>query len=205
MSPSDARHWSRVWSTKQPDEVSWYEEVPASSLAMVEQLDLPADAPVLDLGGGASGLAGELLRRGFTDVTVADISAAGLAAAKRNLGERSAAVRWVEADVRSHDFGRRFALWHDRAVFHFMTDEADRSAYLATLRESLEPGGHVIVATFGPQGPPTCSDLPVHRYGADELAAAFAPVAGLVASHLEDHRTPGGNVQQFLYAHLEAR
>jgi ubiquinone/menaquinone biosynthesis C-methylase UbiE len=169
---------------------------------MIEALQLPTDAPIVDVGGGASGLAGELLGRGYSDLTVADISEAALEAAKDALGEKAGAVSWVRADVREHDFGRRFAVWHDRAVLHFMTEPADRIAYLETLRRSLLPGGHLIVATFGPDGPTTCSGLPVLRYGADDLERAFAGVAHVVSARLHDHQTPSGKTQQFIYAHL---
>ena len=201
---SSVEHWERVWADREPDELSWFQASPATSLRMIAELELPPGAPVVDAGGGASRLAAELLHRGFTDVTVADISAAALEKARAALGEDADRVEWVEADVRSHDFGRRFAVWHDRAVFHFLTDEADRARYLETLSRSLTPDGHVILATFGPDGPTSCSGLPTARYGAAELAAALAPVAELVSDRLETHRTPGGSEQQFLYAHLAA-
>jgi SAM-dependent methyltransferase len=200
MPATDEReHWAQVWTTKDPTEVSWFEATPRASLAMIEELGLPTDASILDIGGGASGLAGELLRRGYRDLTVADISEVALEKARASLGREAAKINWVVADARSHDFGRRFAVWHDRAVFHFMTEAADREGYLRTLSRSLEPGGHVLVATFGPDGPTSCSGLPVLGYGAEELASAFAP-AQLVSSHLEDHHTPSGTTQQFLYA-----
>lgn len=194
-------HWERVYSEKAPDAVSWFEPVPRSSLAMIDELGIALDAPILDVGGGASRLASELARRGFSDITVADISAESLERA-RAASPEAERIAWVVADVRSHDFGRRFALWHDRALFHFMVSPADRGAYLATLARSLGPSGHVIIATFGPDGPTRCSGLPVARYGAEELAATIG--ADLVSSHLETHRTPSGASQQFLFAHLTA-
>ena len=202
---SATEHWQRTWSEKAVDEVSWFEATPASSLAMIEELSLPPEAAIIDLGGGASGLAGELLAHGYTQITVADISAAALEKAKARLGDRAAGIEWVVADARSHDFGRQFDLWHDRAVFHFMVDEADRRGYVETLKRSVAPGGHLIVATFGPAGPSRCSGLPVANYDAPELANALAPAAELVSSHLEAHVTPSGNTQQFLYAHLDAK
>lgn len=196
----DARdHWERVYTEKRPDEVSWYEPLPRSSLAMIDALDLPLDAPIIDVGGGASRLAGELLARGHTDVTVADISQTALEQARKALADPHL-VDWVVADVRDHDFGRRFALWHDRAVFHFMVTPEDVEAYLATMRRSLQPGGHVLMATFGPDAPPRCSGLPVARFGPAELAETLG--YELVSSHLEDHHTPRGAQQQFLYAEL---
>jgi SAM-dependent methyltransferase len=184
--------------------VSWYEPVPRASIAAIEQVGLPLDAPIIDVGGGASRLAEELVRRGHTDVTVTDISARALERARGGFPDADR-VEWVVADVRDHDFGRRFAVWHDRAVFHFMVTPEERQAYLATLEKSVQHDGHVVIATFGPDGPTRCSGLPVERYGADELAAALGDRVRLVSSHLEDHRTPRGETQQFLYAELAAR
>jgi SAM-dependent methyltransferase len=197
----EREHWDQLYAERDPNQVSWFEPVPASSLAIIEDLDLPLDAPIADVGGGASWLAAELVRRGYADVTVVDISGEALDRARAGF-EDAGRVEWVLADVRDHDFGRRFALWHDRAMFHFMVSPEDRAAYLATLKRSLEPSGHVVMATFGPEGPTRCSGLPVARYGAEELAATIAERASLVFSHLEQHRTPGGASQQFLYAHL---
>jgi SAM-dependent methyltransferase len=175
--------------------------VPRSSLAAIEHVGLPLDAPIIDVGGGASRLTGELLRRGHTDITVADISAKALERARADLPDADR-VDWVVADVRDHDFGRRFAVWHDRAVFQFMTSPEEREGYLATMERSLQHDGHLVLATFGPDGPTRCSGLPVDRYGPDELAAALGDRVRLVSSHLEDHRTPRGESQQFLYADL---
>jgi SAM-dependent methyltransferase len=199
----EREHWEGVYADKAPDAVSWFESVPRSSLAMVEELGMRLDAPIVDVGGGASRLAAQLLGRGYSDITVVDISARAL---ERACGDFPGAGRitWVLADVRSHDFRRRFALWHDRAVFHFMVSAEDQRAYLATLARSLEPRGHVILATFGPDGPTRCSGLPVARYSADALAVTIGDHAELLSWHLEDHRTPSGASQQFLFAHLTA-
>jgi ubiquinone/menaquinone biosynthesis C-methylase UbiE len=205
MMASTSDHWDRVWAEREPVEMSWYQAAPDSSLRMIEAIGLEADAPILDVGGGSSGLALELRRRGYSDLTVADISEAALDKARGTLGGESEGINWVVADVRSHKFGRRFALWHDRAVFHFFVDEADRAGYLDVLDRSLQPGGNVILATFGPQGPTSCSGLPVVRYGPQELAETMRPVARLVSDRLEIHKTPSGNEQQFLFAHLEGR
>ena len=201
---ADRDHWERVYTDRAPGEVSWYEAVPRGSLAAIDRLELPLDAPIIDVGGGASRLAEELLARGHTDITVADISARALEHARESFVDADR-VEWVAADVRDHDFGRRFALWHDRAVFHFMVTPEDADAYLATLERSLEPGGHVVMATFGPHGPTRCSGLPVARYDADDLAATLGDKFELTSSHLEDHITPGRTVQQFLYAELASR
>jgi SAM-dependent methyltransferase len=203
--PNEHGHWQQVYEERDPDEVSWFEQTPERSLAMIEGAVPHKDAAIIDVGGGASRLAGELLRRGYGDITIADISAEALEQARRELGERADEVVWVQADVRDQAFGRRFDLWHDRAVFHFMVDDADREAYLATLRDSVSLEGQVIIATFGPEGPEQCSGLPVRRYGADELAAQLGPQFDLVDSELGVHETPSGYEQQFLWAHFRAK
>ncbi len=195
-------HWESVYAEKEPGEVSWYEAAPRASLAFIDALSLQPGAAVIDVGGGASHLAGELLARGFENVTVADISGSALERAQADLGSGAGEVRWQVADVREHDFGREFALWHDRAVFHFMVDPADRAAYIDTARSSIAVGGHAIVATFAPDGPTTCSGLPVRRYSAAELAAAFGDDFTLESSLEIRHETPSGDSQQFVYAQL---
>lgn len=196
-------HWQTVYETRAPDSVSWYEPTPESSLLLIAEARLPLDAGILDAGGGASLLTHGLLDAGYRNLTVADISAAALARSRTELGERGSAVQWVQADLRSHNFGRTFDLWHDRAVFHFMVEEEDRKAYLGTLRRSLRPGGHLVIATFGPDGPQQCSNLPTARYDAQQLSVLLGEEFRLVSSRLVDHHTPSGKVQQFTYAHLK--
>ncbi len=198
---SSEGYWQGVYGAKDPTRVSWFEPVPETSLELIAAADLRADAAILDAGGGTSGLAGELLHRGYTDVTVADVSAAAIERAAAALGEDAQRIHWVQADLRKHRFERRFDLWHDRAVFHFMVEEADRDGYLAALRSAVRPGGHLVLATFGPRGPSECSGLPTRRYGAEQLAALL-PDFRLRTHRLVDHRTPAGAVQQFLYAHF---
>jgi SAM-dependent methyltransferase len=194
-------HWERIYEEKAPEALSWYQPVPNTSLELIEKARVARDAAILDVGGGASSLAGRLLDAGYTDVTVADISSAALDRARAALGPDADRVTWVEADVRDHDFGRRFDLWHDRAVLHFMVEPADRDGYLEVLRRTLRLGGHLILATFGPEGPTRCSGLPVSRYGAPALAEVL-PEFELLSSRIEVHHTPSGTPQQFLYAHL---
>jgi len=199
----EQEHWEGIYRQRLPEDLSWFEAEPTTSLAMIERLGLPLDAAIVDVGGGASRLAEELLGRAYSDLTVVDIADEALERAKEGFagGDR---IQWIAADVRDHDFGRRFALWHDRAVFHFMVSGEDRRAYLNTVERSLAPGGDLVIATFGPEGPQRCSGLPVVRYSADALAAAVGDRARLEAWHLEDHLTPAGNRQQFLYAHFVA-
>jgi ubiquinone/menaquinone biosynthesis C-methylase UbiE len=141
-------HWDGIYAQRDPTEVSWYEPAPELSLALIEQTGLGRNVAIFDVGGGTSGLACALLRGGYSDITVADISAVSQQAAGATLGAGSERVRWVQADVRVHGFGRRYDLWHDRAVFHFMVSTADRDAYLEALRRALRPGGHAVLATF---------------------------------------------------------
>jgi ubiquinone/menaquinone biosynthesis C-methylase UbiE len=194
-------HWERIYEEKPPEALSWYQPVPKTSLDLIDDARVAGDAAILDVGGGTSSLAVRLLDAGYTDITVADISSAALDRARAALGTDADRVTWVQADVRDHDFGRPFDLWHDRAVLHFMVDDADRDGYLEVLRRTLRPDGHLIVATFGPEGPTRCSGLPVSRYGAPALAELL-PEFELLSSRLEVHHTPSGTPQQFLYAHL---
>lgn len=200
---AEQEHWERVYAERAVEDVSWFEEVPTPSLAMIEALDLSEDAPIVDVGGGASRLAEELWRRGHTDITVIDIAAEALRRAREEFAE-SKQIEWVAGDVRRYDFGRRFALWHDRAVFHFMVTSDDRRAYLEVLRHSVRPGGDVLLATFGREGPERCSGLPVARHSPELLVAALDGIAELRSWHHEEHRTPSGEAQQFLYAHFVA-
>jgi SAM-dependent methyltransferase len=198
----DRAHWDDRYSTRAPEEASWYESRPRRSLELIQATGLGHEASILDVGGGASSLAAELLRAGYADLTVADVSPAALARARAHLGSDAARVTWIEADVRSHDFGRLYDLWHDRAVFHFMVSPADREGYLVVLRRTLRPGGHLIIATFGPQGPTRCSGLPVQRYSAEDLLSVVGEDFALASSSITTHRTPSGASQQFLYARL---
>jgi SAM-dependent methyltransferase len=198
----DRAHWEQTYAEKGPDRVSWFQDRPIRSIELIEAAGLERTAGVIDVGGGASRLAAELLRGGYTDVTVADISAGALDRARDALGEDSRRVRWLQVDLRTHDFARTFELWHDRAVFHFMVSAADRDAYLATMRRALAPSGHLVIFTFGPSGPTQCSGLPVQRYDIHTLQATLGPEFSVLSSGLEAHKTPSGNQQQFFYAHL---
>jgi SAM-dependent methyltransferase len=182
--------------------MSWFERSPETSLRLIDSLSLPPSASIVDVGGGASRLVAELLARGFEDLTVTDVSLAALARSRDALGDRAGQVEWRIGDIRDEDLGRKFDLWHDRALCHFQVTAVERESYLATLRRSLAPGGHALIATFGPTGPSSCSGLPVRRYGAEGLAAEFGDGFRLEASELVSHETPSGNRQQFMYAVL---
>lgn len=202
MAGDSAAHWQRTYAEHQVGSLSWIEEAPGTSLELIAEAGLWSDAAVIDVGGGASRLAAELVERDYSDVTVADISSAALDRARADLGESARRVAWVESDVRHHDFGRRFDLWHDRAAFHFMVDAASRDDYLAVLGRSLKPGGHLILATFGPEGPTECSGLSVDRYDAAKISRTLGADFALISSRFVEHRTPSGRTQQFIYAHM---
>jgi SAM-dependent methyltransferase len=194
-----ATHWNEVWERRAPDEVTWFQAHPAASLRFITQVS-DLDAGIIDVGGGASRLVDHLLDLGYTDVTVLDIAAGGLAAAQRRLGDSAARVCWLVGDVGGVTFDRRFDVWHDRAVFHFLVEPVDRDRYIATLRRALSVGGHLVLATFGPDGPEQCSGLPVRRYGVDSMRDTIGHDFELLAHELEQHVAPTGITQQFLYA-----
>ena len=171
------------------------------SLRLITGTGVSRSAPVIDVGGGASVLVDGLLDSGFTDVTVLDLSGAALAVSRARLGGRARSVRWIEADVMRAELPpHSFDLWHDRAVFHFLVDPADRRAYLQVLRRALRPGAHVVMATFAEDGPERCSGLPVQRYAPSQLHATLGEDFEWLASEREQHVTPGGAVQQFQYS-----
>ena len=194
-----AAHWQQVYSTRDSREVSWFQATHASTLELIAASGVSPAQPVIDVGGGASTLVDALVERGFSDVTVLDVSPAALDVARARLGERGRAVHWVAADVTSWAPTRRYSLWHDRAVFHFLTDAAARAAYLAQVHRSVKPGGHVMVATFGLDGPERCSGLPVARYDAAGIHAVFGDAFVKVDEASEVHATPWGSSQAFVY------
>ena len=200
---SDKAHWENVYAGKATDRVSWYQAHADASLAMIAATGLPLDDAIIDVGGGASTLVDDLLDRQYRHVTVLDLSGAALRAAQARLGARATAVCWLEADVRDAGLApQSFDLWHDRAVFHFLTEPGDRAAYVGAAAAAMVPGGHLIIATFADDGPERCSGLPVVRYGADALAAQFTPAFVLLNQRRHLHQTPAGGLQSFLYCHF---
>lgn len=199
MSDPVTEHWKQLYQTKAPNQVSWYQGVPERSLELIHATGVGPTAPILDVGGGASLLVDHLLLEGYQDISVLDLAAEALAAAQLRVGARAERVHWIVADITAFQPERRYALWHDRAVFHFLIDPVRREAYLNVLRRALDPEGHLILATFGPDGPPKCSGLDVQRYSAAELSATLGPEFRLAESLTEEHVTPGGTRQQFLY------
>jgi len=199
-------HWQRVWTTRRPDAVSWFEPDAARSLDLIVGVARAPGAAIIDVGGGASVLVDGLLAAGFRNLTVLDVSVAALDVSRARIGSAASNVRWLEADVITVDLApREFDVWHDRAVFHFLTDSRDRDRYVDLLAKSLRAGGHVVMATFASDGPEQCSGMQVTRYDAAGLADALGTSFELVRHQRAVHATPGGASQSFLYALLRRR
>jgi len=192
-------HWDRVYRDKADDTVSWFQARPRLSLDLIGAHAVPA-AAVIDIGGGASRLVDALLLEGYTDVTVLDLAASALEASIARLGPRSSRVHWITADITTWTPTRTYGVLHDRAVFHFLTEAADRAAYRRALDQGTRPGSLVVIATFAEDGPERCSGLPVRRYSPDSLAAELGPGYQLLGSAEEAHETPGGAVQAFQFS-----
>ena len=193
-------HWESVYRTKDVHEVSWFQAEARRSRDLITRICPDRAAPIIDVGAGASVLVDNLLAAGYVDVTVLDVSEAALEISRDRLGADSAKVKWMRADVRRPQLDEgAYAVWHDRAVFHFLTDAADRAAYVEQVRHAVKPGGYVLVATFAEDGPEYCSGLPVVRYSAEGLHSEFGTDFQLVRSEHEDHHTPAGAEQSFLY------
>jgi ubiquinone/menaquinone biosynthesis C-methylase UbiE len=193
-------HWEKVYSTKESTEVSWYQEQPARSLEILEQTGLGPDSTIIDVGGGDSTLVDTLVERCLGHVTVLDLSGAALSRARARLGAPANDVSWIEGDVtRARLEPGAYDFWHDRAVFHFLTEREDRRAYVKQVRRAVKLGGHVLVATFAEDGPTRCSGLPVVRYSADSLHSEFGSEFHLLTTEHENHQTPAGTAQPFLY------
>ncbi len=195
------QHWETVYSTRAADQVGWFQPHAASSLRLIEG-SADRDAHVIDVGGGASVLVDDLLDAGYRNLTVLDLADSALAASRARLGRRARSVQWIDADITRAELpAARYDVWHDRAVFHFLTDPADRARYVAQVLKSVKPGGHVIVAAFGPGGPLQCSGLDVVRYVPDALHAEFGAAFRMLRHETEIHRTPAGGEQEFVYCY----
>jgi len=195
-------HWEGIHRTKAPNQVSWFRPHLQTSLALIERAAADPSASIIDVGAGASTLVDDLMQEGYRNITVLDISQAAIEVAKNRLGEASKSVRWLRADVTQGNLpAHSYDVWHDRAVFHFLTKPEERLAYVRNAALALKPGGHVIVSTFGPEGPEKCSGLDVVRYDAESLHQEFGPRFRLVESSKELHHTPFGTTQQFLYCY----
>lgn len=195
-------HWERVYGTNAPTEVSWFRPHLETSLALVERVADDRSASIIDVGGGESTFVDDLIHRGYCNVTVMDISQTAIEHTRKRLDSASEQVAWLVADItRAGLPAHSYDVWHDRAVFHFLTEPEQRLAYVRQVASAVKPGGHVIVGTFGPEGPGKCSGLDVMRYDADSLHAEFGTHFRLIESSRELHDTPFGTTQQFLYCY----
>ncbi len=195
-------HWEKVYATKAPEAVSWYRPHLETSLALIERAAGRCSASIVDVGGGESTLVDDLLARGYQNITILDVSQTAIEVTKKRLGVTAEQIHWLVADITESqlDLGA-YDVWHDRAVFHFLTAVEHRTAYVRNVARAVRPGGHVIVSTFGPEGPTKCSGLDVIRYDAESLHDQFGMRFRLVESSRELHHTPFGSAQQFIYCY----
>ena len=192
-------HWEQLYADKKPAEVSWYQAHPQHSLSLIGDTGIGTAASIIDVGGGASTLVDHLLTTGYRDITILDIARTAIERTQQRLADRSQQVTWVEGNITGYTPGQRFDIWHDRAVFHYLTLEHDRNCYLETLNKALKADGQVIIATFSDSGPSHCSGLEVVRYSPTSLSHALGSPFRLVETLTEEHHTPNGGLQQFVY------
>lgn len=193
-------HWNAIYSTKSEESLSWYELIPRQSLELILQRSPNRNISIVDVGGGSSHLVDSLLKKGFVNLSVVDISREALTIAQERLGTKAASVSWIESDVLDWNASSQMDLWHDRAAYHFFTEPADRHAYAAIAAKTVKYGGALILETFAIDGPSSCSGLPVHRASSSMVAEEFAPHFELLASREHQHTTPAGVMQRFLLA-----
>lgn len=199
-------HWEEVYQSKAPDAVSWYQPHARLSLAFIREVAASHEAAILDVGGGASRLVDDLLAAGFGNLSVLDLSGAALARSRERLGPSASGVEWLEADVLEVQLPRAGVdVWHDRAVFHFLTSADDQRRYVEQVRHTVKPGGYVVIATFAEDGPTHCSGLEVRRYSPESLQATFGSCLELLRSSRETHVTPAGKEQAFVYCVFRVR
>jgi SAM-dependent methyltransferase len=196
------QHWEEVYLQKAAQDMSWFQADPSLSLELIHGLGIGKQESIVDVGAGASRLMDRLLAEGYTDLTAVDIAEAALQRSRARLGDAAARVQWFAADVTRWQPPQHYRLWHDRAVFHFLTEAADRAAYRKTLESALIPYGTVIIASFALDGPECCSGLPVRRYSPESLAAELGPGFRLMDQRNEAHTTPAGKLQLFQYSVL---
>lgn len=195
-------HWENIYRDKSPEDVSWYQREPSLSLQLIRNTRLAHDEPVIDVGGGSSILADYLIWEGYSNLAVLDISGNALARARNRLGDDAKNVEWYENDITDFEAPLQFSLWHDRAVFHFLTAESDRKRYVKTLQNSLKPGGHLIISAFAIGGPDKCSGLDIVQYDDEKLLAELGENFELIEAQGEIHITPAQKEQKFMYFRL---
>jgi len=192
-------HWEKIYATKRQDEVSWYQPTPEVSLVFINDLNIPKDAAVIDVGGGDSYLVDNLLLAGFTDITVLDISAEAINRTKLRLGKEAEKINWIVSDITELAIGKKFDCWHDRAAFHFLTTEIQVEKYLAIAQEHISKNGRMIIGTFSTSGPEKCSGLPIKQYNDQSLSTVFKNWFEKIKCITTDHITPFNSIQNFLF------
>ena len=200
MAANRKQHWNEVYAKESPENLTWFQPRPETSLTLIRNAGLAREARLIDIGGGTSLLTSVLLEEGFQHLSILDVSDRAMELAKTRLGNRASNVDWYEADLTHFEPPHRWDFWHDRAVFHFLTAEEDRRAYCRVMDDSVEPGGQVVIATFALDGPTRCSGLEVVRYSPESLHAELGGQYALRGSIAEDHRTPTGSTQYFVYS-----
>jgi len=198
-------HWERVYQKHAPSEVGWYQAYPERSLKLINNTGVGTDSRIIDVGGGTSKLCEHLRHQGYKKLAVLDISRNSIEKAKSQLGEKSSRINWIEADITKYSFKEQYDVWHDRAVFHFLTKDEDRKAYVHSLNQALKLNGHLIIATFSLDAPPKCSGLSVARYSSETLQNELGENFNLVEALVEDHVTPSGVRQNFIFCRFIKR
>lgn len=196
-------HWNKVYENKKATEVSWYEPMPETSLDYIAECKLEKDAAIIDIGGGDSFLAEFLFGKGFTDITVVDISENAINRARQRLGEKADEIKWIVADAADFEPDRQYDLWHDRAAFHFFTEDGKVQKYMNTLKKAVKPGGYVVLGTFSETGPTKCSGLEIRQYSISEMQALFAEGFTTMSCKNVDHKTPSGGTQNFTFCSFQ--
>lgn len=198
-------YWQQVYSEKQPYEVSWFQPAPQISIDLIERSGIGKKDNVIDVGGGASRLVNVLVEKGYKSISVLDIADNALQVAKASLGKLASDIDWISSDITAFKPKKQYALWHDRAVFHFLTDKQDRQAYVGALKECLKPGGSLIIAAFAIGGPMRCSGLEIVQYDANKLLAELGSEFDLKEQVNECHKTPAGGEQEFSYFRMRRK
>ena len=196
-------YWEKIYSTKQPDELSWYQQTPTTSLALIKELNLPLSAKIFDNGGGDSMLADHLLEMGFENITVLDISSHALERAKQRLGDKAKKVKWLVADEAHCNPGEQYDVWHDRGAFHFLTDEKEIENYINTIKNCIKPNGYFIIGTFSEQGPKKCSGLEIKQYSEKSVTEKLQSSFEKINCFTIDHHTPFNTTQNFLFCTMK--
>lgn len=198
-------HWEKVYKKKTSNELSWYQDCPEVSLRLITSTRLGAECNIIDVGGGTSKLADFLLQQGYKNLTVLDISGSSIKKSRLRLGNKASKIKWIEADITNFNLEEKYDIWHDRAVFHFLTDSQDRKKYISALRRALKPDGHVIIATFSLSGPQKCSGLKIVRYSPESLHDELGNNFQMIEALDEVHLTPTKVKQNFIYCRLKKK